>query len=215
MVKYCQECGAKLDDDASFCDECGESFDSLSNNDVNASNRFNILIIGLIIILIFAICITCVSLNLQKNTSLVADGSSSFYYGDEFTVTLIDANNNKVFNKPIQLIFTDSNDKTTTFNVTTDTNGVAKLDLDLDEGDYSVEGIFAGDDDYNYASFVKTITIKTKESSYDSSHSTLRETPSSEYSVYDGEYKYFTINIDGEYTTAALPWDYDAGCYHW
>ena len=220
MVKYCQKCGAKLDDDAIFCDECGESTTSSLNNTVSKSdnfkfNKLGILAVALIIVIIVALCVVYDSSTFQTNTSLIGDDDSSFYNGDKFSVTLIDADSNKLANKTIQLSFTNSNDETKDFDVTTDSKGRAKLELNLDSGEYSVVGLFEGDDTYKSSSFNQTITIKTKESSSSSTTSTLRETPESEYNVYAGEYKTFTILIDGQYVTESLPWDSSAGCYHW
>lgn len=219
MVKYCQKCGAKLDDDAVFCDECGESTSSSLNSNTSKSDDFkfklSILAVALIIVIIVALCVVYDSSTFHTNTSLIGDDDSSFYNGDKFAVTLIDEDSNKLANKPIKLSFTNSNDETQEFDVTTDSKGRAKLELNLDSGEYSVVGLFEGDNTYKSSSFNQTITIKTKEQSYSSTTPTLRETPESEYNVYAGEYKTFTILIDGQYVTESLPWDSSAGCYHW
>lgn len=39
MVKYCQKCGAKLEDDAAFCDECGEPTNVVAK--LNISNKLS------------------------------------------------------------------------------------------------------------------------------------------------------------------------------
>ena len=44
MVKYCSECGAKLDDNAQFCGNCGKS-------QVEKQNKNELIIIGLIAII--------------------------------------------------------------------------------------------------------------------------------------------------------------------
>lgn len=54
MVKYCEKCGAKLDDDAAFCDECGKSINGQIKN-ASQSKGNNKLYIGLVILIIVVI----------------------------------------------------------------------------------------------------------------------------------------------------------------
>lgn len=64
MVKYCEFCGAELEDDASFCDECGKSTSSSVNEDVVSSvskseqfksNKLKILVVVIIVIAVVGV----------------------------------------------------------------------------------------------------------------------------------------------------------------
>lgn len=53
MVKYCQQCGAQLDDDADFCTECGNHVNPKSGNSISISKKT--ILIGVIAIIIIAV----------------------------------------------------------------------------------------------------------------------------------------------------------------
>lgn len=63
---------------------------------------------------------------------------------DNFIATLSDSNGNKLINKTITFTVTDLNNKSKVYNVTTDANGIATLDVKLCAGNYSIMGNFTG-----------------------------------------------------------------------
>lgn len=49
MVKYCKNCGAKYDDDASFCQDCGKKFEVKTKPTTNNNTKIIIALLCLII----------------------------------------------------------------------------------------------------------------------------------------------------------------------
>lgn len=172
-----------------------------------------------IIICVGAIASTFVFLNHKADTTLIEDSDSTFTIGSKYSVSLIDSNGNKLSNKTINLAFTNLNGNTEYFDVSTNGNGVAKLKIDLPKGNYSVNASFGGDDKFKPSSVTQNIRVKNKPPEESSSSSVATSgttiTPSYEYEKYDGEYKMFTDERDGELFTDVLSWDENAGCYHW
>ena len=84
-----------------------------------------------------------------------------FYHGERgryFTVTLKDQNGNVLANKPVSIGFNG-----VVYNLTTDENGVAKLQINLAwSGIYTFAIAFLGDDNYNGSFVVNKITISPK-----------------------------------------------------
>lgn len=172
-----------------------------------------------IIICVAAIAGALVFLNSKTNTTLLEDSDSTFTIGNKYSVSLVDANGNRLSNKTINLAFTNLDGNTEFYDVTTNEKGVAKLKIDLPKGNYSVNASFAGDDKFNPSSATQSIKVKAKPKKESTASTTTSSgtaiTPSYEYEKYDGEYKMFTDEIDGQLVTEALHWDSNAGCYHW
>ncbi|OWT32425.1 hypothetical protein BGI41_07725 [Methanobrevibacter sp. 87.7] len=100
------------------------------------------------------------------NTTIVAPQqfdqyAVDFYNGERggyFTVTLKDQNNNTLSNKPVQIGFNG-----VIYNLTTDENGIAKLQINLAwAGDYTFAICYLGDDQYNGSFVVSKIHITKK-----------------------------------------------------
>ena len=178
----------------------------------------------LIICIAIIICVAAISgafyfINKKTSTSLIEDSDSTFTVGNKYTVSLIDANGNKLSNKTINLAFTNIDGDTEFYDVSTNDKGMAKLKIDLPAGNYSVNASFGGDDKFGPSSVTQKIKVKEKAKEKTASSSVATSgttiTPSYEYEKYDGEYKLFTDERDGELFTDVLHWDSDAGCYHW
>lgn len=178
------------------------------------------------LILICATVIICVAIiagvfvfSSKTGTTLIEDDDSTITIGNTYGVSLIDANGNRLSNKTINLAFRDEKGVVRDFDVSTNDNGMAKLKIDLSAGNYSVNASFRGDNKFEPSSLIQNIKVKNKvkektaSSSVASSGTTI--TPSYEYHKYDGEYKLFTDERDGELFTDVLRWDSNAGCYHW
>ena len=172
-----------------------------------------------IIICVAAITGAFVFLNKKTSTTLIEDDDSTFTVGNKYSVCLIDGNGKKLSNKTINLVFTNSDGNSEFFDISTNDKGIGKLKIDLPKGNYSVNASFEGDDEFESSSVTQKITVKEKAKETASSSSVTSSgtmiTPSSEYHKYEGEYKIFTDEIDGQLVTQALCWDEDAGCYHW
>ncbi|MGN1363563.1 MAG: right-handed parallel beta-helix repeat-containing protein [Methanobrevibacter sp.] len=109
-----------------------------------------------------------VSKSERINTTIVSADfkqvATDFYSGERggyFNVTLKDQNGNVLANKPVSVGFNG-----VVYNLTTDANGVARLQINLAfAGDYTFAIAFLGDDEYNGFFAVNKITI-VKKSSY-------------------------------------------------
>ena len=93
-----------------------------------------------------------------KNTSFI---SQNIVTDDEtdlnYTITLVDGENNTVSGKPIIIKFNDE-----VMNITTDSNGQVTLPISLDAGDYVMNMSFEGDNDYLKSNFSSSIKVKAK-----------------------------------------------------
>lgn len=99
----------------------------------------------------------------SKNQTEFTSPTSSIYYKGKYKVTLIDSNTtNPLVNKTVNLVINNVN-----YNVPTDNNGVASVDLELTPGKYTVIASFEGDDDYKTSNLTSTVeilsTIKAKD----------------------------------------------------
>lgn len=104
--------------------------------------------------------------NTKLNTTIVApkefnQTAVDFYSGERggyFSVTLKDQNNKTLGNKPVQIGFNG-----VVYNLTTDANGVARLQINLAwAGDYTFAISYLGDDQYNGSFVVSKIHIDKK-----------------------------------------------------
>ena len=161
------------------------------------------------LILICATIIICVAIiagvfvfSNKTSTTIIEDKDSTFTIGNKYSVCLIDANGVVEY-----------------FDVSTNDKGIAKQKIDLSAGNYSVNASFGGDDKFGPSSVTQSIKVKKKAKKKETSSSVATSgttiTPSYEYEKYDGEYKLFTDERDGEIFTDVLQWDSNAGCYHW
>ncbi|WP_295603165.1 transglutaminase-like domain-containing protein [uncultured Methanobrevibacter sp.] len=97
------------------------------------------------------------SIELIKNNTEISSQSSSISYKGSYNVVLKDSNSSAaISNKTINFIINNVN-----YNASTDDNGVARLNLDLNPGKYSVNAVFEGDDEYFNSTFSTTVEIKS------------------------------------------------------
>lgn len=158
----------------------------------------NLIIICIASILIVGICAGAyiyINLTAAGPTVLIDNNNgNSIYKGDNYSVLLVDENGTGIPNKTVELNFTNSKNKTKTFNVTTNSKGKAKIDLNLSKGKYKVIGTFYGDDDYKSSNFTKKIKIKVKKAKKTSSSSATTSSTntyqkySPQYGTYVNEY---------------------------
>ncbi|MDD5960593.1 MAG: hypothetical protein PUC09_08135 [Methanobrevibacter wolinii] len=104
----------------------------------------------------------------RENTKIVSHDFNQvavdFYHGERggyFVSQLLDANNNPLANKTVQVGFNG-----VVYTLTTDENGLAKLQINLAwAGIYTFAVCYLGDDDYNGSFVVNKITISKKPTS--------------------------------------------------
>lgn len=98
----------------------------------------------------YALTLDSVS-QIKENCSFIVDNFSSVNgSGENFTVTLVDANNNPLVGIEVELVLKNLLNQTKSYWRTTNTNGVAKLPIFLAYPSYySITAKYAGSDEYN------------------------------------------------------------------
>ena len=106
--------------------------------------------------------------------------------GETIEFTLKDSNGNVLAGKEIVIAFNGVNTK-----VTTDSNGIAKLDINMaNKGTYSISASFAGDDSYEASFASYNVVVKAK--------ATKLTVSNTEYSLSGSKYLTATLTAGGE-----------------
>lgn len=153
MVKYCAECGTKLEDNSEFCDNCGTRQNSKPKN----NNR--LIIIGLLVIIIIILGLF-VATNIKSSTELNIESTTMTTDG-EFVAKLT-SNGNGIVGENVHVVFSDGQ----SFDGTTDNEGNAHINPNLNPGQYNVECSFQGDNKYSSSSVNGVITVDKAEPDY-------------------------------------------------
>ncbi|WP_292806488.1 transglutaminase domain-containing protein [Methanobrevibacter sp.] len=92
----------------------------------------------------------------DKNQTEITSQTTDTYYKGSYSVTLKDSNSSNVLaNKTVNLVINNVK-----YNVSTDSNGVARFDLSLNPGKYSLTAYFEGDDSYSASNnFTATLNV--------------------------------------------------------
>lgn len=156
MVKYCSNCGTKLDDEDEFCKNCGEKQTSKQNTN-------SIIIIAGLVILIIILGIVLMA-TMKADSELIITSGSAITADDEFSVKLT-GKDTALAGKNIHIVFKNG-ETTFDFNRTTDENGKASLIPEIPLGNYTVTCRFDGDDKYSACDASGEITVKEAEPDY-------------------------------------------------
>lgn len=89
-----------------------------------------------------------------KNSTSIVSSSSSVVNGYDYSVTLMDNNGNVLSGKDLIFTFNGKN-----YTKTTNSNGVAKLNINAKAGSYVIGVIFEGDELYENSSLSNSITV--------------------------------------------------------
>ena len=97
----------------------------------------------------------------QKNESkLIANDLSKYYKANkDLEIKLTDGNNNPLYNKAIKVLLNGKE-----YNLTTNSNGIVKVPIDLNPGTYTAKIIFEDDEYRNQNRNVKVTVLKNKTS---------------------------------------------------
>lgn len=91
----------------------------------------------------------------SKHPTEIINPKDTIYYKDSYYVILIDEDGNcSLANKTIDIVINNRD-----YTVVTDNDGVARIDLSLNPGKYSVTASFAGDENYISSNLSTKITI--------------------------------------------------------
>ncbi|SFL72922.1 Transglutaminase-like superfamily protein [Methanobrevibacter olleyae] len=91
-----------------------------------------------------------------KKATSIKTSSNSINKGDAYSVTLVDNKGKGLANQKITFTISGKS-----YGKTTNSNGVASININLNEGKYSVVSSFGGSSTYKASKFSNTITIKS------------------------------------------------------
>lgn len=123
------------------------------------------IIIGLIIVIIALAAVILVSnLNPAKTDSqITVTSKSELSSNDSYTIKLTDINNNPIAGQEVNITITGSNGTKTTKTITTADSGKAKFKLkELEDGNYTVQTIYGGNEKYSGCNNTQKIEIINK-----------------------------------------------------
>ncbi len=151
MAKYCRKCGCEIKDDSLFCPECG-SYIKRSENKVSLDSKWILIGIAILIIVVIGVFLFTGSSKVETSLSMVSQ--SNFDSSTEYVVLLSDADNKPLADKFVNVEF--NND---TYTLRTDSEGLAKINLTLSEGNHEVNSYFEGDEQYKESHTSNIIVI--------------------------------------------------------
>ena len=124
----------------------------------------HIIIILLIVIIVLSAAIAAALFNplSAKETSKInITSNSSQYDGGEISILLSDLNDTPISKQIVNITVTDDKGKIVVDDVVkTDSKGKAKLDLELEKGEYVVNVSYGGNENYTGNSTTQKLTIK-------------------------------------------------------
>ena len=199
-------------------------------------NKNIIIVLLVIIIVILSVVVGMLfmpSLNAQKDSIIDIDGNSTLNVGDDLVINLTDLNKTPIEKVVVDVVIVDKDGEVVVNeSLMTNSKGSAKLNLDLEEGNYSVNATFAGNNNFTGNSTFKNITInkivveepvatqqdttsnsdKSRSSSADNRPAVDSGGITREEADYWG-WKY-TTDHGGHYIGSHDHWDEKAGVYH-
>lgn len=156
----------------------------------------NYIIILALIVVIIALLIGMIAImpNFNKqDAKLQYDGNATINKGDSIKIMLTDANGSPIVGQTVNITVTDDDGSSDYHSVITNENGVGTLNLDKDEGEYSVTITYGGNDKYNSCTISQKIKI---EEVAESSSSSSSNTPSAYAYKSDGTPMYSQAEVD-------------------
>ena len=123
--------------------------------------RDKIIIIALIaIIAILLVSIIAIMPNImKKDTQVTINSKSTLNEGDSIKIRLIDENGVAIANQNVNISINNGT-VTDYHSITTDNQGIGKLELDEKAGSYDVCVIYSGNDNYKGCNATKMIKIE-------------------------------------------------------
>ena len=176
----------------------------------------NIIMILVAVIVVLAAAIGFAFLNptdakAQSKINITSDDEQ--FEGGELSIELTDLNNTPISKQSLNVSLTNGSGETVVDEVvTTDSQGSAKLDLNLSEGNYTVTVNYGGNDNYTGNNTTQDLTImseaETSPEPIENSYSDYAEeeidynSPDSEYYRWDTDGSYHKKQEGGNYIYA-------------
>lgn len=124
--------------------------------------KHKIIILVLIIIIVALLAGILISMpNLNKQDSnLTFESKTTLIEGDYLQIKLTDANGTTLANQTVNVTITDKDNSNSYYSVVTDDEGIGKLKLDKDAGNYIVALNYGGNGNYKGCKASEQITIE-------------------------------------------------------
>ena len=124
--------------------------------------KHKIIILVLIIIIVALLAGILISMpNLNKQDSnLTFESKTTLIEGDYLQIKLTDANGTALANQTVNVTITDKDNSNSYYSVVTDDDGIGKLKLDKDAGNYIVAINYGGNGNYNGCNASEQISIE-------------------------------------------------------
>lgn len=164
-------------------------------------DKNKLIIIALIVIIILfaiGICATMFS-HVKEDTKVLIRCNSTMHEGDTVYIKLIDLNKTPIENQTINVTLTDKDKTNSYYSVVTNVKGVAKLKLDKDVGNYTINCTYAGNENYTGNSSVKKFSIEEEVVEAQTSSSSYSSGDTSSY-TYSPQHQSY-IRDDGQWRT--------------
>lgn len=122
-----------------------------------------IILVAIIVILLALIGMAFLQMNAKKESNLIITSDSTLNEQDSILIQLTDLNKNPISNGNVDVKILDKDGKVVVEqSVQTDSKGNAKMDFNLNPGEYSVEATFGGNNAYDQSSTTQNLLIKEK-----------------------------------------------------
>lgn len=159
----------------------------------------NKIIILVLIVIVVALLVGMVAMMvpnmLKQESHLKFTGDSTIKEGDSIKIKLSDANGAAISDQTVKVTVSDKDKSKDYHSVKTNENGVATIKLDKDEGKYTVNIKFAGNDKYNGCNATKKIKVEKEEEEAQQTSSSS-STPSAYAYKSDGTPMYSQAEVD-------------------
>ena len=167
MSKTCDKCGAKLNDDAKFCNSCGsEVHDGEVTSTDNTERRNKIIIVSLLVIIaILALFLVSMQFDFKGTPTITINADSAITTSDYVTVSLKAATGEGLSDRDISIKF-ENEENSYEYAEKTDENGNISIKTDLLPGTYEIICKFDGDEQYHQANATGEIEISEPEPDY-------------------------------------------------
>ncbi|WP_458403516.1 hypothetical protein [Methanobrevibacter sp.] len=151
-----------------------------------------IIIIALLVVII-ALLVGMIAMmpNFSKeNSKITIKSNDTIAEGDSIQVKLTDANNTPIANETINVTISDNGGEVDHKSVKTNKKGVAKVKIDEDEGTYTLNCSFDGNDNFTKNATVQKIEVKKAVKQAEVTGSSPTDDPGAFYSAQSGRVIY-------------------------
>ncbi len=158
-------------------------------------NQNTIIALLCVIIALLVVIVVMFSPLMAKEVSNLAMDDKELNVGDSLVVKLTDGNGNPISNETIKIKITDKEGKTIDEDATTNSKGDANLKI-KEEGKYSVECSFNGNNQFASSSTAGNVTVKKATTELVSKNQTSTTTHASKYAPNGGIYPEYGPEVD-------------------